>query len=253
MNETEWRILPLLIAPGHVQMAIDEWLLDRHREGALPSTLRFYQWAPAAVSLGYHQRHIPEHWRSLVWQGQAVDLVRRPSGGRAVLHEGDLTFAVITSGLAGDRTQVYETLCQFLIEGWRSLGVSLHLGQAGRGYIHNPNCFGTATAADLLLPDGTKFIGCAQLRRGNAILQHGSMRLNPSTALYEQVFQTQIGPVQFPPPFTLENTSINDITTALTQAAEGCFDARFRLTPLTDAEWDEIRDRANVLTKLMAN
>ncbi|MGP1374352.1 MAG: lipoyl protein ligase domain-containing protein, partial [Almyronema sp.] len=145
-------------------MAIDRWLLDQHCQGRLPSVLRFYRWQPAAISLGYHQRHYPPHWLNLSWQGQPLSLVRRPSGGRAVLHQGDLTYAVITSAFSGQRQQVYQQVCQFLVQGWRSLGFSLVYGTAGRGYIHNPGCFTTSTAADLTLAHGAKLIGSAQFR-----------------------------------------------------------------------------------------
>ena len=67
-------------------MAIDRWLLQQHRAGKMPSTLRFYTWSPAAISLGYHQRDYPSFWEQLTWKGQPLDMVRRPTGGRAVLH-----------------------------------------------------------------------------------------------------------------------------------------------------------------------
>lgn len=130
---SEWRFIPVINAAGSVQMSIDTWLLEQHRLGLHPPTLRFYTWSPAAISLGYHQHRYPEHWHNLIWHGEPVDLVRRPSGGRAVLHQGDLTYAVITSGLTGNRMQAYETICEFLIQGWRQLGIELHYGQAGRG------------------------------------------------------------------------------------------------------------------------
>ncbi len=148
-------------------MAIDTWLFEQYCEGSQPPILRFYTWEPAAISLGYHQSRYPAEWQDLRWQGRLLDIVRRPSGGRAVLHQGDLTYAVITSGM-GNRMQAYRSICEFLIQGWRSLNVSLDYGQPGRGYIHNPNCFGTATAADLVTPGGTKLIGSAQQRRGTA-------------------------------------------------------------------------------------
>ncbi|MGP1381986.1 MAG: lipoate--protein ligase family protein [Thainema sp.] len=183
-----WRLIPLIDAPGAVQMAIDAWLLEQHLAGKMPSVLRFYTWSPAAISLGYHQRSWPEHWQHLTWQGQLIDLVRRPTGGRAVLHQGDLTYAVITSNLLGSRMEVYRYLCQFLITGLRSHNLSLQFGEAGRGYIHNPDCFGTATAADLVLPTGEKLIGSAQLRRRQGILQHGSIRVQQDVGLLEEVF-----------------------------------------------------------------
>ncbi len=77
-------------------MAIDAWLLEQHDLGKHPPTLRFYTWEPAAISLGYHQRRWPQYWQGLTGQGQPLDMVRRPSGGRAVLHQGDLTYAVIS-------------------------------------------------------------------------------------------------------------------------------------------------------------
>ncbi|MGV0024755.1 lipoate--protein ligase family protein [Phormidesmis priestleyi] len=230
-----WRLIPLIEASGTVQMAIDRWLLDQHRLGHHPPTLRFYTWSPVAISLGYHQRQFPESWKQLTWQGAAIDLIRRPSGGRAVLHQGDLTYAVITSGLSGRRMQDYQTICKFLIDGWRSLGVDLHYGNAGRGYIHSPNCFGTATVADLVLENGAKLIGSAQLRKDHAILQHGSMRLEPDIELYNRVFGASRLP-QLPPAKAL----IPTVTEALIQAARTCFEIDFDVRSLTQSEWQTI-------------
>lgn len=230
-----WRLIPLLEASGKEQMAIDRWLLEQHLLGH-PSTLRFYTWSPPAISLGYHQHNYPKHWQHLVWQSQKVDLVKRPTGGRAVLHQGDLTYAVVTSGLSGNRTLVYQKICEFLIQGWRKLGVELHYGTAGRGYIHNPNCFGTATNADLVLSDGSKLIGSAQLRRGGAILQHGSIRLQPDADLFAQVFDMEsFTPVKLP-----HNLDIENIIAALTTAASDCFHMRLEVQPLSQSEWEDI-------------
>ena len=235
MPSSQWRLLPLLEANGFVQMAIDTWLFEQHQRGLQPPTLRFYTWRPVAVSLGYHQRRIPETWRSLSYNSTPVDLVRRPSGGRAVLHQGDLTYAVITSGLPSNRMQAYQQICQFLIEGWRSLRVELHYGNAGRGYIHNPNCFGTATVADLILADGSKLIGSAQLRRGDAVLQHGSIRLSPDPLLFEQVFGESMQPIGQGHPI-----SPSELILALTQAAERCFGMQLVSESLTEGEWQEV-------------
>ncbi|WP_341531062.1 biotin/lipoate A/B protein ligase family protein [Nostoc sp. UHCC 0302] len=217
-------------------MAIDHWLLEQHHSGKHPPTLRFYRWSPPAISLGYHQRQYPEYWQHLTWQGQKLDLVRRPTGGRAVLHQGDLTYAVITSRLTGKRLEVYEKICEFLIQGWRSLGVELHYGTAGRGYIHNPNCFGTATGADLVLPNGSKLIGSAQLRRGSTILQHGSIRLQSDAELYSQVFGAEsFTDVQLP-----QSLSVEKIISALVVAASDCFDMQINTQPLSKPEWEHI-------------
>jgi lipoate---protein ligase len=230
-----WRLIPLIDAPGEVQMAIDLWLFNQHCLGLQPPTLRFYTWSPVAISLGYHQSKFPDAWRTLVWQGQPVEVVRRPSGGRAVLHQGDLTYAVIGSGFVGSRAEAYREICRFLIEGWRSLSIPLQYGQAGRGYIHNPNCFATATGADLITPNGTKLIGSAQLRRSNAILQHGSMRLNPDPDLFQTVFGVSseaVLPMQ---------VSVLRAIEALTTAASQCFGVQFVHQPLSDEEWQAVR------------
>ena len=217
-------------------MAIDNWLLDQCIKGALPSTLRFYTWRAPTISLGYHQRQFPPHWRNLSWHGQPVSLVRRPTGGRAVLHQGDLTYAIITAAQKGcSRRKTYQQLCQFLIQGWQQLGISLSFGKAKRGYIQNPNCFGTATAADLILSNGYKLIGSAQVYREGYVLQHGSMRLGADSELFEQVFDEQVTP---PPELTtlLTSYSMGAIAHTLTESASLCYQANFTVMPLSKQE-----------------
>ncbi|MFB2834685.1 biotin/lipoate A/B protein ligase family protein [Floridanema evergladense] len=242
MTNDQFRLIPLLEASGKVQMAIDEWLLEQHRLGLHPPALRFYTWSPGAISLGYHQRRWPDFWENLYWQNTKLDLVRRPTGGRAVLHQGDLTYAIITSGISGSRMQVYQKLCEFLIVGWRSLGVNVHYGIAGRGYIHNPNCFATATGADLLLDNGSKFVGSAQLYRDGAILQHGSMLLQPDRSLFSLVFSETASPT-INLSIQLEKSLIPKVIEALISAAETCFNTQLVLHPLTDLEWQQIQSQ----------
>jgi lipoate-protein ligase A len=233
-----WRYIPPIIAPAEQQMAIDSWLLQQHRLGHHPPTLRFYQWSPPAISLGHHQRQYPDFWRNLTWQGQKIALVRRPTGGRAVLHQGDLTYMVVNSGMKGNISEVYRQICQFLLTGWQNLGLELSYGAAGRGYIHSANCFGTATGADLVDNWGNKFIGSAQLQQGRYVLQHGSMMLNSDGCLFERVFGT-IAPqkVNLAPNLTLET-----IIFTLKTAVEQCFDCQLLEQPLRDEEWQAINN-----------
>ena len=185
--DQSWRFIPEVMAPGSTQMATDAWLLDQLIMGQQPPTLRFYRWQPVALSLGYHQNQWPSHWRSLRWREQAIELVRRPSGGRAVLHQGDLTYAV-TMPLQKSRQDLYRQICDALIAAWKRLGVSLDYGTARRRYHTQASCFALATAADLVTPTGYKLVGSAQWRRDGNLLQHGSIRLWPDAALYTQVF-----------------------------------------------------------------
>nr|WP_228059669.1 biotin/lipoate A/B protein ligase family protein [Plectonema radiosum] len=234
MISQTWRLIPFLQANGKLQMAIDQWLLQQHQSGHPPS-LRFYTWSPSAISLGYHQRNYSEHWQNLTWKGEQIDLIRRPTGGRAVLHKGDLTYAVVTSGLSGSRIEMYKKICEFLIEGWQNLGIELDYGVAGRGYIKNPNCFGTATVADLVTVDGSKLIGSAQLRRGNVVLQHGSMNFKPDVELFKKVFGEDLDRV-----VVGENLAIERIIAALVDAGEKCFEVKFEEKALSNHEWEEI-------------
>ncbi len=222
-------------------MAADAWLLDQHRQGMMPPTLRFYTWSTPTLSLGYHQRRYPHHWPQVRWQGQPLSWVRRPTGGRAVLHDGDLTYSVVTSGWPGRREAVYRQLCGFLQLGWQRLGVPLSFGDRPPSG-HNPNCFATATAADLVTPEGHKFIGSAQLWRQGAVLQHGSMQLAPN-----QVLQAQLFGVQETPPSALGAylpKDINGLVSRLTQAAQDAFGVTFEVQPLAPEEIAAIKTQA---------
>ncbi len=238
--ETSWRYLPLLNAPGPIQMAIDHWLLEQHRLGQMPPSLRFYTWSPAAISLGYHQRRWPAAWHHLAWQGQSIDLVRRPTGGRAVLHQGDLTYGIVADGLGGQRQQTYTYLCEFLRQGWRSLGWQLDYGQAQRSYIHQPNCFATATGADLVLSDGTKLIGSAQVWRQGSVLQHGSIRLQPDLDLFAQVFDPTVAARIAQIPVAAEMPSQSTLIANLEQAAREWFQIELIPQPLSESEWGQV-------------
>ncbi len=241
MSLATWRLIPALDAPGTVQMAIDTWLLDQHQHHGHPPTLRFYTWHPAAISLGASQRRqMPDHWKQLAWQGQPVELVQRPTGGRGVLHQGDLTYSLVTSNLVGSRDQAYRFLCQFLIAGWANLDVSLKFGQPSRDYGRSHNCFALATSADLIDSQGYKVIGSAQLRRGSHLLQHGSMGLTPNAEFWQQVFQTLAPPASQAQLAVRQGLTISKIIESLTQAAEDCFNCRLIPQPLTEQEWAEI-------------
>lgn len=177
-------------------MELDNSLLERHsQDPQFPSVLRFYHWKPSAISLGFHQKQYPDCWNAIA-QHYYLDIVRRPSGGRAVLHQGDLTYAVITNvevdGKRRSHREIYEYICEFLIQGFDKLGISLTYGQSGRGYIHNPSCFSTATNADLVISDGRKLIGSAQVYRRDSVLQHGSIAIAPDHRLLTELFQAEV-------------------------------------------------------------
>ena len=230
--------MPEIVASGTTQMAIDTWLLDQLIAGLQPPTLRVYRWQPAAISLGYHQKNWPEHWQYQVWHGQAVELVRRPTGGRAVLHQGDLTYAVTMPLLNVRRQDLYQCVCSALIAAWQRLDVSLSYGSAGRGYHHQPNCFAVATSADLVTQTGYKLIGNAQLRRDRSLLQHGTMRLWPDAELCYKVFGKSIDTALLPANLPKQPSAqwLGEFTRILVQEFETALGIVFEEIPLTDRE-----------------
>jgi lipoate-protein ligase A len=134
----------------------------------------------------------------------------------------------------GTRQQNYEYICQFLTQGWRQLGIDLTYGQSRKGYHHSPNCFGTATPADLVDAKGHKRIGSAQKYQGSAILQHGSMTLFPDRYLYRSVFDADCPSPVFP---TRDRESIiTTLIATLQAAAQDHFGIELQCQPLTASE-----------------
>jgi lipoate-protein ligase A len=162
--------------PGWVNMAIDQTLLDRaeqHQE----SWLRLYQWQPHCLSFGRHEpalrRYDVDRIREL-----GLDTVRRPTGGRAVWHHREVTYSVAapTSGL-GSLPASYLEIHRMLAAALGELGLSPSLaGPTRTSPVHAGACFAQAAGGEVLI-EGRKVIGSAQLRRGNALLQHGSILL----------------------------------------------------------------------------
>lgn len=183
-----WRWIPTLEAGGLSQMALDLWMLGRQEQADAEPMLRLYRWSRPTLSLGAHQRRLEPHWQELVDGGQ-IELVRRPSGGRAVLHAGELTYALACRPSSRHRLTAYSDCCRWLQAAFAELGQPLQFGSSGAGQAQGrSSCFASGTAADLIHADGAKRIGSAQLWRGAALLQHGSVLLAPPISLWLKVF-----------------------------------------------------------------
>ena len=167
-----WRWIPPLTAAGQRQMAIDRWMLAQQSGGQASPMLRLYRWSQPTLSIGRHQRQIEPHWIALAEQGH-LRLIRRPSGGRAVLHAGELTYALACRPRTTYRFTAYAEACQWLVAAFEALGVPLHFGSVkAAAAAQRGNCFASGTAADLVQANGAKRIGSAQLWRGACLLQH---------------------------------------------------------------------------------
>ena len=173
-----WRLLDTPPARGAWNMALDEALAESVAEGAGP-VLRFYRWSPPCLSLGRNQPaaglYDVEAIRARGW-----DVVRRPTGGRAVLHHRELTYsAALPDALLGSAREAYAAMNRALVAGLRRLGVDAAVqGDTGRRAPapSTSPCFAEPVEGEVMA-GGRKLVGSAQRRLGSVLLQHGSLPL----------------------------------------------------------------------------
>jgi len=206
--ETEpWRLLVDIDLPGDYHMALDEALLESVIAGSAP-VVRFYTWRPATLSLGVNQP-VGEVDR-LEIERRGFGLVRRLTGGRAVLHQHELTYSVIAREndprVAGGVIESYRKISAALVDGLRMLGLDVGLAAPDKALYramaasrrqndvedsaessNGAVCFDVASAYEIT-SGGKKLVGSAQARRGGAILQHGSILLDVDWDAWVSVF-----------------------------------------------------------------
>jgi lipoate-protein ligase A len=161
-------------------MAVDEAILEAAGRGDSPPTLRLYAWQPPCLSLGYAQPITDVDIPRL--QAHGWEVVRRPTGGRAVLHTDEITYSVIAPldepRVAGTVLESYQRLAAALVEALRllSLPVAMQERSGRHSSTANPVCFEIPSTYEITV-DGKKLIGSAQARRKEGVLQHGSLPL----------------------------------------------------------------------------
>lgn len=185
MGET-WRLILDAPCEGRLNMARDEAILEAVGRGAQPPTLRLYAWRVPTLSLGYAQPSADADLARLRQRGW--DLVRRPSGGRAILHADEITYSVTfpeSHPLAqGGVIESYRRLSAALIAALRLLAPDMPI-QADqrheRALVPNAICFEVPSDYEITAY-GKKLIGSAQMRRYGGVLQHGALPLNGDVA-----------------------------------------------------------------------
>jgi len=191
----EWRLIvedePRCAAEN---MAVDEAVARSVAAGSAPPTLRFYRWRPPAVSLGYFQD--PAEAVDLeACRTEGVSVVRRLTGGRAVLHDREVTYSVVVPSdvLPDSVVESYRLLAEGLVTGLRALGYRAYLaperpkraGDPGPG-VPGAACFEVPSSYEILV-GGRKVVGSAQVRRAGVVLQHGSIMLELDAARLARV------------------------------------------------------------------
>jgi len=203
-------------------MAVDEALLEAVGSGQSGPVVRLYGFSPATLSLGRFQRVQDRLIRSCLTE-DGITLVRRPTGGHAVLHDDELTYSVClpkavdgemdvagerngagetdgardaqaaarpgkAAGIGARKRAVYELIAGVLLRGLANLGVEGRVNASRQGDLHDPDCFASAGEYEITAVNGRKLIGSAQMTTRLAILQHGSIPMsNPGNRVRRYV------------------------------------------------------------------
>jgi len=250
-----WLFLDDGPAPGDENMARDEFLFERAARGAVVPVLRLYSFEPPAVTIGYHQN--PEK----ILDGDAaradgLDCVRRITGGRALLHDGELTYCVAApSGFVHFGTSPGEThlrISEALRAALRSIGVDAEIS---RGREHSPPngmtppCLCSVSRNELAV-GGRKIAGSAQRKTAAAFLQHGSILVRPGSERIVKYVRGSWGSIGGRMTSIFEELDREPDTGALRSALVKAFSETF------DVEWEPLRfsesDEAEVRLRILA-
>jgi lipoate-protein ligase A len=181
-------------------MALDQWLLDT-AERTGEGFVRLYCWEPYCLSFGRNEPASRRYDRAAI-EARGLDVVRRPTGGRAVWHARELTYSVVApvSAFGDDPSRplcrhAFDEIHAMLLRAVRSLGVPATMAGSASRPLGAGACFTTAVGGELMV-DGHKLLGSAQVRQGNAFLQHGSLLLEDDQQLVEELTVGDVSPSQ---------------------------------------------------------
>ena len=205
-----YTVIPYGVYTGEENMRLDGELLDSAiKNGAKTPIFRLYGWSPACISIGRNQSDSFIDKQLLIDEG--VDVVRRLTGGRALLHDDEITYSFICPAdylQAGESViKSYAEISQILIDKFAKIGINLDFGSTKKINTKFDYCMLISTGADLCY-QGKKLIGSAQCRKNGYILQHGSILYRYNRNLLEKIFNEKV-----------ENgiTSINEIDPSITK------------------------------------
>ncbi|MEM0437884.1 MAG: biotin/lipoate A/B protein ligase family protein [Candidatus Micrarchaeia archaeon] len=157
----DWRVIPFSLNSAHMNMALDEAVLNAVADGTSPPTIRFYGWSPSAVSIGYFQS-LEHEVDTAYCRRNGIDIVRRQTGGGAVFHQqdGEITYSVIAPQeiFPAGIVDSYREVCAGIIRGLEKLGITAEFRPINDICVH-----------------GRKISGNAQTRRKGVLLQHGTI------------------------------------------------------------------------------
>jgi lipoate-protein ligase A len=192
-----WRLLLTDAATGPANMALDEALMARARSTG-EWVLRVYSWSVPTLSLGRHQTARAAYDPATLAEA-GIAVVRRPTGGRAVLHDREVTYSVTAPAAdAGALRESYQRINRLLVDGLRSLGVIAEVAEtSGAPKPDTTPCFEVPSPGELTA-GGRKLAGSAQWRENGALLQHGSILVDGDQALVSTLLREPTAPPRAP-------------------------------------------------------
>ena len=187
-----WRLIRDKKYDGYTNMAKDEAISIACGDGKSPATLRFYEWKLPTISIGYSQK-VESDINLQYCKSTGIGIVKRPTGGRAVLHENELTFSINTSIenplFPNNILKSHKKISEALLLGIHKLGVDAKLQYKSKKQINrDPVCFSASSIYELMV-DGKKIVGCAQRRFRNSFLEHGSIPLKLDRLKLASIFR----------------------------------------------------------------
>ncbi len=243
-----WRLILHGDRPAADNMAVDEAILTAYTAEEVPPTIRLYSWTRPAVSLGYHQMLERSRLDLEYCRDAGIELVRRPTGGRAVLHGHDLTFSICADdarlpqeyrGVAGSHVW----LMRGIVSGFAKLGIDAEIGplnRSGSGAQSNTDCFAHVAECDVRTMDGTKIAGAAQVRKPHGFLEQGSVPHTVPTVDYGRVF----GGIDVSQQYILDAIPTEVIRQAVVEGFSESLGIDFEIWDLADCEAEMARDLA---------
>jgi lipoate-protein ligase A len=195
MVHDEWCWISDGLQTAEENMAVDSALLGDCKQGRIPPTVRLYGWSEPAITLGYLQNAEVEldikRCREL-----GISIVRRPTGGRALLHTNELTYAVVAPVSLAPFNRglkaTFQAVSKALLVGLQGLGIRGDLNTSTErlvpGVSRSPACFASLNHCEITV-DGKKLVGSAQKRTSKAFLQHGSLIIESDHELFASVLK----------------------------------------------------------------
>ena len=190
----QWRLILEPPLTGRENMEKDLELMGDVSMGDSPPVLRLYRWSPPAISLGYFQDQ-EEVVDLKACREAGIDVVRRPTGGRAVLHDHELTYSIIVPEVHpfinnGGVMDAYRAISRGIVAAFNLLNITASLTPEaeGQGGLAPGSCFDTPSAYEIKV-EGKKVVGSAQLRRDGIVLQHGAIIYKLQGELYSKLLK----------------------------------------------------------------